>query len=269
MTRALRVVLMAAGLLLSATRGASALGWLVDVPNFEGLDPAHLPGYLARPSGPGRFPGVVILHGCNGFTSSQAETADRLRIWGYVALAIDSLSPRGMSTACSTGLAQVFDAQAALHYLSRQEFVDPSRVAVLGYSMGGGAALRLAQNDGVRSEFEERFRAAIAYYPGCDAESAPMAIPTMVLIGAADDWTPAEACRVLQERMRHAATPIDLTVYPGVYHAFTASQAKPGFRNDLGHWIEYDEFAAKDAEAKTRAFLAAHLAALPAAKPRP
>jgi hypothetical protein len=33
---------------------------------------------------------------------------------------------------------------------------------------------------------------------------------------------------------------------------------KPGTRS-LGHWLEYNEPAAKDAEEKTRAFLAANL----------
>ena len=259
MTRELRVVLAAGGLLLWSAGGASAAAGLIDVPHFERLNPPHLLGYLARPTGTRRFPAVVILHGCNGFSGSQVETADRLRNWGYVALAIDSAGARGMTAACGSSVGQIFDAHAALHYLSQQDFVDPSRVAVLGYSMGADAALRLAQNDGVPSEFEERFRAAVAYFPGCDAESGAMGFPTMILIGAADDWTPADACREFQERTRNAGTPIDLTVYPGVYHGFTSTQAKPGFRNNLGHWIEYDEPAAKDAEAKTRAFLAAHL----------
>jgi len=165
MNRALQAIFAAGGLLLSMAASAAAFGWLVDLPHLEGLDPPHLLGYLARPIGTGRFPAVVILHGCTGLSASQVETADRLRNWGYVALAIDSAGPRGMTTGCGSSVGQIFDAHAALHYLSRQDFVDPGRVAVLGYSMGGDAALRLAQNDGVPSEFEERFRAAVAYFP--------------------------------------------------------------------------------------------------------
>jgi dienelactone hydrolase len=51
---------------------------------------------------------------------------------------------------------------------------------------------------------------------------------------------------------------ITLTVYPRAYHAFDVAEFKPGVRS-LGHWCEYDEPAAKDAEEKTRAFLAANL----------
>jgi dienelactone hydrolase len=47
-------------------------------------------------------------------------------------------------------------------------------------------------------------------------------------------------------------------VYPGAYHGFDVRQLQPGVRY-LGHWLEYNEPAAKDAEEKVRAFLAAHL----------
>ena len=74
--------------------------------------------------------------------SSYASVADDLQWEGYVALAVDSLGPRGIPDACVGGLtAQAIDAFAALAYLSKQSFVDPSRIAVLGYSMGGGSAL--------------------------------------------------------------------------------------------------------------------------------
>ena len=51
---------------------------------------------------------------------------------------------------------------------------------------------------------------------------------------------------------------IALTVYPGAYHAFDVAQLKPGTRS-LGHWLEYNEPAAKDAEQRVRAFLAVNL----------
>jgi dienelactone hydrolase len=41
------------------------------------------------------------------------------------------------------------------------------------------------------------------------------------------------------------------------------AQLKPGRSSD-GRWLEYDEPAARDAEQKTRAFLAEHLVSVPA-----
>ena len=51
---------------------------------------------------------------------------------------------------------------------------------------------------------------------------------------------------------------IALTVYPGAHHAFDVAELKPGTPS-LGHWLEYDEPTARDAEQKLRAFLAMNL----------
>jgi|SRR6516162_3638438 len=114
--------------------------------------------------------------------------------------------------------------------------------------------------------FNERFRAAIAYYPNCGVPAASMTAPTLVLIGEVDDWTPAERCRDMVQHARPDGAAITLIVYPGAYHAFDVAQLKPGMRA-LGHWVEYDEAAARDAEQKLRAFLAANLGGTPPDEP--
>ena len=96
-----------------------------------------------------------------------------------------------------------------------------------------------------------------------------MTAPALVLIGEADQWNEADACKALRNRARADSASIDLTVYPGVHHAFDVAQLKPG-RGPTGRWVEYDELAARDAEEKTRAFLAAHLVSMSAIpQPRP
>jgi dienelactone hydrolase len=53
-----------------------------------------------------------------------------------------------------------------------------------------------------------------------------------------------------------------LKVYPGAHHAFDVTQLKPGVRS-LGHWLEYNEPAARDAAQKLRAYLSAQLGGIP------
>jgi len=87
-------------------------GGLIEFPNLEQGSPAQLPAYLARPdqglpaylggrAASAPYPAVVVLHGCSGFSSYNTNFADQIASWGYVVLAIDSLSPRGIASRCS------------------------------------------------------------------------------------------------------------------------------------------------------------------------
>ena len=176
-------------------------GTLVEFPNLPGREPVQLIGYLARPDtglsaltsttsrDAAPYPAVVVLHGCGGISSHSAAIADRLGGWGYVALTIDTLGPRGMDSGCYSGtfVDQAFDAYAALRYLSTLKVVDAERVALLGQSMGGSAALYAIDRDLAAQCFSHRFRAAIAYYPRCVVVPVPaMTAPVLILIGEAD-----------------------------------------------------------------------------------
>jgi dienelactone hydrolase len=262
--------------------GSTSAGTLVEFPNLSGREPGHLLGYLARPDtglsaltsttkddAAAPYPAVVLLHGCGGTSSHSAAMADRLGAWGYVALAVDTLGPRGRNSGCGSGilLEQASDAYAALRYLSTLEIVDAERVALYGQSAGGTAVLYAIDRDEAARYSGQRFRAAVAYYPSCAVVgAAAMTAPLLILIGESDEWTRADDCKALRDRAPESAS-IDLTVYPGVHHAFDVAQLKPGLRS-LGRWLEYDELAARDAEEKTRTFLADHLMRMPAPQPR-
>ena len=280
MRNALRVLLLAVGLAVAFGTSPGHAGTLVEFPNVSEQAPAKLLGYLARPDAglsgmlgnhsnrAAPHPAVVVLHGCGGISSHSAGIADRIGSWGYVTLAVDSLGSRGsgITSGCSgRSLDQAFDAYAALHYLSQLDFVDAARVAVIGQSMGGSAALYAVERGLAAQYFNERFRAAIAYYPNC-VPGASMTAPTLVLIGEADEWNQAERCREMAKRARADGATIALTVYPGIHHAFDVAELKPGMRS-LGRWIEYNEPAARDAEQKLRAFLAANFGETSADEP--
>ena len=69
--------------------------------------------------------------------------------------------------------------------------------------------------------------------------------------------------------MQQTSAPIEVIVYPGVHHAFDVTELKPS-RPSAGRWVEYDEAAARDAEAKTRVFLTDQLTTVaPAPRVKP
>jgi dienelactone hydrolase len=255
-------------------------GTLVEFPNLPDREPTRLIGYLARPdTGLAAlmittsrrvppYPAVVVLHGCGGISSHAMAIADRLGGWGYVALTVDTLGSRGIDTGCYSGtfVDQAFDAYAGLRYLSTLKVVDAERVALFGQSMGGSATLYAMDHDLAAQYFGHRFRAGIAYYPRCVVAPEPaMTAPVLILIGEADQWSSVDACKMLQDHARPDSATIDLTIYPGVHHAFDVTQLKPG-RGAGGRWVEFDELAARDAEERTRAFLAAQLGGAPTGK---
>ncbi|HEX9470506.1 MAG TPA: acetylxylan esterase [Bradyrhizobium sp.] len=57
-------------------------------------------------------------------------------------LTVDSFGPRGIKTNCGSAPDDLaLDAYRALDFLVREPFVDPARVAVLGFAQGGGLVL--------------------------------------------------------------------------------------------------------------------------------
>jgi dienelactone hydrolase len=221
-------------------------------------------GFLTRPNGPGRFPAVVLLHGCTGFSGHDTEAAATLKSRGYVALALDSLGDANMCAARGGAAVEAFDAYAALRYLTAQSFVSSSRIAVMGYSMGAIAALIAVENGWIEHAKQPGFRAAVAYYPQCQYSSGVLTAPALILIGERADATLANTCRKLAAhendigitRNTASGTSIELVDYP---------EATPGFdvrsppRSTQGSFEQYDEAASRDAAIRVHVFLAREL----------
>jgi len=90
------------------------------------------------------------------------------------------------------------------------------------FSMGGIAALNdVEAGVGAIEKAEKRhFHAAIAYYPCTRYRAGVMTVPTLILVGDKDDWTPASYCREMMARRNGKGAPVTLIVYPGATHAF-------------------------------------------------
>ena len=219
-----------------------------------------LRGYLMKPAGAGPFPAVVLLHTCLGLPANRRAIESELTQWGYAALFVDDFSTRGLKETCAVDFPEgVADAYGALAFLAGQPFVDPARIAAIGYSQGADTALTLASGR-VPAPYAARkglaFRAAAAFYPPCANQGgAAMRIPTLIFVGQGDEVTPAADCEALA---RSQTGTVALHVYPGAPHGFDNPEFAAG-KLVLGMRLAYDRAAAGKASAELRRFLEANL----------
>jgi dienelactone hydrolase len=229
------------------------------IPTTEGGKPLMLPGTLHTPEGDGPFPAMVMLVGCGGYAGGgpnadhQTMWARRLVGWGYVVLQVESYIVRpGFTCGYDLSVTISHDAFSAQSYLSRLPTVDPGRIFVIGWSMGGAAALRNADRFS-RQAGVSPFRAAVAFYPLAYPVRRPDT-PLLIVTGRKDEICKAEAAEMLkaQHEGRPGEPEFSVTIYPNAYHAFDLEGIDLQMN---GQHFRYDPEAAADAILRTREFL--------------
>jgi uncharacterized protein len=131
-------------------------------------DASRIYGTLCQPSGLGRSPAAVLVHGFGSFRDELTgfvELAERLAEAGIASLRMDM---RGCGRSGTRGLMHpiwdwVNDVRQAVSFLETLPTVAPDRIAVVGMSMGGGVACTAAAVDG-------RLRVVVALAPVVDGE---------------------------------------------------------------------------------------------------
>ena len=259
--------------------------------------PEPLRAFVFSPTGAtsAKYPAIVMLHGCGGAYGRDGQLNARHTMWGeylaaqgYVALMLDSFSSRGFKQICTVKFSErtlkesdrVGDAYAALAYLRQLPNVDASRIALLGWSHGGGVALATISHRPTNTagsaappSVGSGFNAAIAFYPGCTTRNKsadrfhPYA-PSLLLIGEADDWTPAAPCKELATTVAARGEPMQIVTYPDTFHDFdsptlTAKRVRKdvpnGVKPGAGVTTAPNPEAREDAKLRVGAFLAENL----------
>jgi carboxymethylenebutenolidase len=212
----------------------------------------NVSGYLAAPAAAGRHPGLVVIHEWWGQTDWVRSQTDKFSEQGYVALAIDLYrgkvtSDPQQAAALSQSLPPdraVRDLKAAFDYLASRPDVDQSKIGSVGWCMGGGYSLQLA-------EHEPGLVACIVNYGEMPSDPASIqAIHAKLLgnFGQDDVVIKPEAVRQFQKALQAEGKSLDAKIYDGAPHAFENPGNKTGYRPEAAAdaWTRMVNFLAQN-----------------------
>lgn len=237
--------------------------------SLVGIKTGHgrMPAYAAVPATAPPWPGVVVIHDFTGMSQDLRGHADWLAAEGFLAIAPD-LYYWGSRLRCLRTImrelgprrGRTFDDIEGARQWLRDHDGCTGVVGVVGFCMGGGYAIALAEGHG--------FDASAVNYGGCPADAGdwlPRACPVVGSFGGADK-SPlgARAGLRLDELLIESDVPHDVKVYPAVGHGFMndhAPQDQTLFLRFLARisGTRYDEASTLDARRRIVAFFNEHL----------
>jgi dienelactone hydrolase len=152
---------------------------------------------------------------------------------GYTALAVDmygdgkqAMHPDDAKKFSSELMKNFDEAKArftaAMDFLKQQAGVDSTRIAAIGYCMGGSVVLNMARQ-GVDLKGVASFHGSLtAVEP---AQPGGIKAKVLVLHGADDKFIPAEQIEGFKQEMKSAGADFQFIAYPGAVHSFTNPEA--------------------------------------------
>ena len=215
--------------------------WLA-IPTADGT----MEGYFAVRDGAGPYPGVVVLQEAFGVNAYVRSVCDRLADVGFAALAPELFHRSGthvevsyehmpraqelLATLTNSSLEE--DIGAAVAALRARPEIDRERLGVVGFCVGGFAALLAGLTTAVRT--------VVAFYPGLVVRARPtlqlqplldqlpkLRVPTLLHFGGIDAGIPPEDVEAIRRAMTHVNARHELSVWPGGNHGFHSDDRTP------------------------------------------
>lgn len=220
--------------------------------DYAGAMNKPLRGYFSKPKGATKLPAVLVIHENRGLNPHIMDITRRVALEGFLALALDALSPVGGTPEDMDKASQMIAAlnmqETLAHYLATIAYLknrpdSSANVGCMGFCWGGSMANQLAVNS-------PDLRAAIAYYGGQPkAEDVPKIRTSLMLHYAGLDERINAGIPAYEAALKAAGTDYQLFIYEGVNHAF----------NNDTNAARYDAAAAALAWSRSIGFLKSKL----------
>ena len=182
---------------------------------------AHLAGYLARPTGAGPWPGVVVMQEVWGLDDVLRRQCDRLAAAGYLAVAPDLFSDGGARRclvatfrALVSGRGKAFADIEAARRLLVDEADCTGKVGIIGFCLGGAFALVAATRG---------FDVAADNYGALPKDLDGVlagACPVIASYGGRDRLLPRDTPAKLEQALSRLGIEHEVTTYPSAGHQF-------------------------------------------------
>lgn len=233
----LGILILIVGLVLFLA-GSVAVDMLVDGGRLEAVTNTTIPGvnggpdvraYVARPSGEGPFPAVIMIHEFFGLNESIVGKADLLAQEGYLVVAPDTF--RGSTTSwIPRAIYQVItikpesvnaDLDSVYAWLESQLDVESDRTAIAGFCYGGRTSLTYSLHN-------NRLAATVIFYGSPETDPAVLKNlpgPVLGIFGGADRSIPLTEVTAFENGLNAVGIPNQITVYDGQPHAFVQDAA--------------------------------------------
>jgi dienelactone hydrolase len=189
-----------------------------------------LEGYLAYDDTlKGKLPAVLIVHEWTGIGPYVKNRAEQLAALGYVAFAIDiygkGVRPANTDEAAKQAAIYRGDRQlmrrralAGLEQVKKYPFVDPDKIAAIGYCFGGGVVLEMARSGA-------DLKGVVSFHGNLDtpnpADANNIRAKVLVCHGADDPYVSQEQVTAFWNQMRSTKVDWQLIIYANAVHGFT------------------------------------------------